>query len=204
MDVELNHIELDVAKEIISIGLAKSADSLSFFTKTKTIIKVEDFTMSNEPKPVNLSVKEDPVCVLTTHILGELKGVCYLIFSQNEVRSIMEKSLPESILNDPEKYKMMSEGMMLEIDNIVSAAVVTQFSNHFDYKTHGGVPSIKFMTVNQMKDMLSENVDECNYVLNFKTLLISDGVGVNADFIWSMDYSFIEGVKKYIKKNKQA
>ena len=46
MDV-LNEIELDVAKEVLNIGLSKSADSMSFFTKNKVLIRTIDLRIES-------------------------------------------------------------------------------------------------------------------------------------------------------------
>lgn len=192
-----NKIELDIAKEIINVGLGKAADSFSFFTFDKVIIRGLDFKFKDLEKISNLSNKNESetLYVLSTEILGELKGVCYLILSENEVNKLHEVCLPVSIRNNPEALKEMGDAVLLEMDNIIVASVVTQFSNFFNYKMYGDVPKLS-KTIYKGFEQIVCSANRCsNYFLYFKTEFLSSGLQLNPEFIWLLDEKYYEGVK---------
>ena len=49
-----------------------------------------------------------------------MKGICCLIFSEEEANHLRSAALPPEILNSPEMMAEMSDGIMLEVDNIIS------------------------------------------------------------------------------------
>lgn len=195
--MDYSTIELDIAKEIINVGLGKAADSFSFFTFDKVIIRGLDFKFKNLEKINDISNKSEieTLYVLSTEILGELKGVCYLILSENEVNKLHEVCLPTSIRNNPEALKEMGDAVLLEMDNIIVASVVTQFSNFFNYKMYGDVPKLS-KTIYKGFEQIVSSANRCsNYFLYFKTEFLSSGLQLNPEFIWLLDEKYYEGVK---------
>lgn len=201
--MEFNKIELDVAKEIINIGLGRAADSMAFFTHEKVFIRSLDVEMKSIDKMDSikeLSKKRNnkPFYVLSTEIKGDLKGICYLIFSEEEVNKLLKVSLPEEILNNPDKLKIMGEAILLEMDNIIVASVVTQFSNLFSYAMHGDVPKLKMVDTNKIEEIITEENSFANHFLYFKSEFNTAGLDVNPEFIWLLDDKYYEGVKSII------
>ena len=71
----LNNIETDVAKEVINIGLGKAADSLSFFSQQKVIIRNSELYFKTAENIENLSNKKgDKIYILTTEVIGDMTG----------------------------------------------------------------------------------------------------------------------------------
>lgn len=193
---KFNEHELDIAKEIFNIGLSKAADSMAFFTKEKVFIKSLDLKMKDVKSIDKLSRKNEDelLYVLTTEVKGELEGVCYLVFSEKEVEEILKVSLPSSIIENPAKCKLMSEAILLEMDNIIAASVITQFSNFFKYKIYGDVPSLLKTSLVKFNDLVKTD-DTFKYVLYFKSEFNTTGMGITPEFIWLLDDKYIEGVK---------
>lgn len=204
MEEELNDVELDLAKEIINIGLGKAADSMAFFTKEKVFIRSFDVKLKDASSVRELSKKDkgELLYVLTTEVKGELGGICYLIFSEKEVNELLKVSLPTSVLEDKEKLEVMSEAILLEMDNIIVASVITQFSNFFDYNTYGDVPSLSITPSNGFSQILESTCKSVDYILNFKSEFTTTGIDVNPEFIWLLDNKYIEGVKNVAKNDK--
>lgn len=194
----LNKNEVEVAKNIISKGLVKSAESLSFFmNETITLKEFGDEEFLNQP-PLELGKKnESNIHFLTTKVIGELKGVCCLIFSEEEANHLRSAALPPEILNSTEMMAEMSDGIMLEVDNIISASVITQFSNLLKVKIHGGVPDLKKITYDEMESIISDEISNELYLISFKTSFESSKASFNPEFIWLFDNAFIDSIKKY-------
>jgi len=194
--------EEDVAKEIISAGLVKAAESLTFFmNETITLKDFEEDKLIEQP-PLELGKKEEAsILLLTTKVIGDLKGVCCLIFSEEEADHLRQAALPPEILESPEMMAEMSDGIMLEVDNIISASVITQFSNLLKVKIHGGVPDLKRVNYKEMESIIQEDINNELYLISFKTSFESAKVAFNPEFVWLFDNAFIESIKEYAKNN---
>lgn len=197
---QLNNIEADVAKEIINIGLSKAADSLSFFSQQKVIIRNSELILKNTSEAKKLSNKEgDKIYVLTTDIVGELVGVCYLIFNEQEVNKLLKISLPASILEDEEQKMVMSDAILKEADNIISASVITQFSNLLNFKIHGGIPHMDIMAEDEVLPFMLSRASESEYFLQISAQFHTEEVDFSPEFVWFLDNKFIEGIKQFVK-----
>lgn len=198
--MQFDKIEEDLAKEIINIGLAKAADSLSFFTHEKVFIRSMDlhFQKLSDLDPLTHK-KGDDTHVLITEIRGEMLGVCFLIFNKEEAESLCDISLPESVKKDSEKKKMMSEATLKEVDNIITAAVVTQFSNLLGVDIHGYVPILEVIHADKVKEAVFSHAKELDYVLNFTATFVSDHIDVAPEFLWILDTEFVDRVRHIIQ-----
>jgi chemotaxis protein CheY-P-specific phosphatase CheC len=195
---DLNPHEIDVAKKIISAGLVKSAESLSFFMNETITLKDFDAEKNLNQPPLELGKKDETnIHLLTTKVIGEMKGICCLIFSEEEANHLRSAALPPEILNSPEMMAEMSDGIMLEVDNIISASVITQFSNLLKVKIHGGVPNLKKVSSSEMEEYISSEVDNELYLISFKTSFESSKASFNPEFVWLFDNSFIDSIKNY-------
>ena len=191
--------EQEIANKIVNLGLRKAAESMAFFTKEKVEITGINVKQENISKINNVfpCATNELKYVLTTEIKGDLKGICYLIFSEEEVKKILGVSLPKSILENPEKLAVMSDAILLEMDNIIVAAVVTQFSNAFNYKMHGDVPRLCKKDCHEFKALIkAENIGREEFIY-FKSALHTKELDVSPDFLWMLDSKFMEGVKNY-------
>lgn len=198
MKPTFNKLELDIATEIVNIGLSKAADSLSFFTKEKVLIRGGSIIFSSVDDG-NLFEKEgDNFVALSTQLRGEMEGYCYLIFNETEVDKLAKISLPESVIGNPEQYPEMRKAILLEADNIITAAVVTQFSNLLGKNMHGYVPFHHQGGKKEIEDYIKGNTKENNFILHFKAHLVSDGNDIVPEFIWSLDQTFVESIKTFI------
>ena len=193
---KLSPIEIDVARTIISQGLVKAAESLSFFmNETISLHEFEDENQFSIPH-LEISKKgESNIQLLITKVIGELKGVCCLIFSEEEANQLRASALPPEILESPEMMAEMSDGILLEVDNIISASVITQFSNILKVKIHGGVPALKKVNSEELEKFFQEEISKELYLISFKTSFKSSHVSFAPEFIWLFDTTFVDCIK---------
>ena len=107
----------------------------------------------------------------------------------------MKIALPKSILDDKEKLAVMTDAILLEMDNIIVASVVTQFSNLFNFKMYGDVPSLTKTVLNGFTQIVESTNKTSKYVLYFQSEFNTSGMDINPEFIWLLDEKYIEGVK---------
>jgi chemotaxis protein CheY-P-specific phosphatase CheC len=191
----LNEKQLKTAHKIVKLGLQEATKSLEFFTKSKTRLDLaNDFSISKTSDKIDIpQKKDDKIYLLTSTIMGDLAGIAYLLFSEKEVKTIMKSNYPNKEF-DKEKYAKKSKSLILEVDNVITASVVTQFANYFDYKTYGGVPQLDIVSYTELQEIIKKGIADNDYVLDFKAQLVSESANVNAEFIWFVDDKFIEGV----------
>lgn len=204
--MEFDKTALELTKEMINLGLEKAAQSMAFFTKEKVTIQSTEVQIVPFSSMVNLLSKDenDELTILTTEIMGELGGVCYLIFSKEEVEEILRISLPDSILNDPEKLAVMGDAILLEMDNIIVASVITQIANFLNYKMYGNVPLLSRTLSNGFTQIFESANKKSNYFLYFKSEFSTEGLDINPDFIWLLDDNYLDGVKTVMEENSEV
>lgn len=196
MEVVFTKEEIKKAREVIKQGLLASAKSLEYFIKTETKLELgEDFFISKVFTGDFLSKEEDVIYLLTTELVGDLKGVSFLLFSENEVKSIMNSRYANKDF-DEAKYKKKQDALLLEIDNIITAGVMSEFANAFSYRTYGGVPKLDIVSYDKALALMKEGTEKNEFILRFNAGLVSEKANVKAAFIWSVDGAFVEGVKK--------
>lgn len=190
--------ELDVARSIINIGLDKAAESLSFFMKERIQLEGLDLSINKINTQLNFTSKPgDNIHFLITEVIGELKGVCCLIFSEKEADQLRKIALPKEILESPQMMNEMADAIMLEADNIISASVITQFSNILNNKIYGGVPQLKKFSLQQLNDFVKSNYEDDLFFINFKVHFSSSNLDFKPEFVWLFDNSFLFSIKKF-------
>lgn len=196
--------ELLKAREIVTAGLVKAARSLGVLINSETTFEFgEEFSISESFSPSMLTKVESTIYLLSTNLMGELKGVSFLLFSEEEVKEIMKSCYPNKQFDD-EKYKRKSESLILEVDNIITAGVVSEFANAFNSRTFGGVPKLDVLNLNQAIHFISKETSANNFILKFKTMLISETMNIKADFLWSLDSTFIDAIKESVQSETKA
>jgi chemotaxis protein CheY-P-specific phosphatase CheC len=194
-------VEMEKAKDIITFGLLDSARLLEVFIKLEIKLDLgDDFSISENSSNMNITDKGDEIYLLTSELIGEIKGTSYLIFSKEEVKSIMASIYPNKEFTE-EKYKKKANALILETDNIITAGVMSNLANVFNFRTYGGVPQLNIVNHNEAIRIISEGTKKDDYVF-FKAILSSKMGNIKADFIWLLDKAFVDGVKTVSKNRK--
>lgn len=201
----LSDYEINAIRDILNVGLAKAAETLSFFMNEKISIEAFDFKIETvDFYKENFTLKPDSKYILTTEVIGEVKGYCYLVFSKADTTKLFELSLPENILPGSKEFETMSVALLLELDNIVSASVITQLANLLKLKMHGGIPSLWDANEDfKSKNELPGHDIKDSYILNFKSKFFPSTSLENfsPEFIWVLTPAFVEKVKESIRGN---
>jgi chemotaxis protein CheY-P-specific phosphatase CheC len=205
MKTALSKVELDITKEIINISLSKAADSLSFFIKEKVLIKIQDIKVNAESlAPISKKGNIEKSYLLTTNIKGDILGKAYLVFNEKEVEKLVDNNLPESIKIDPVAKASMTDAILLEIDNIITAAVITQFANILQCKLYGDVPHLDILSQDDLNPFLNNsNTDHFN-VIYFNSHFITKHLDINPEFIWLLEDKFFAEVKNIVSDEEKV
>ena len=204
MNTELNKVELDITKEIINIGLSKAADSLSFFIREKVLIKLIDIKFNSQNySPISKKNDAQKSYVLTTYIRGDISGKSLLVFNESEVEKLIDANLPDSIKSNPVEKVNMTDAILLEVDNIITASVITQFANILQCKLYGDVPTLNVIPEKELNQYLNETNPHKLNIMYFNSQFITNHLDISPEFIWLMDDSFYTGVKNVVSDEKK-
>lgn len=190
--------ELQFARQLVNQGLSKAAESLSFFMKETISLDELDYSFNKPSNPADFTTKHgDNIHLLLTEVIGELKGVCCLIFSNEEADKLRQTALSPEITSNPEIMAEMSDGILLEVDNIISASVITQFSNILKHKIHGGVPKLRKVNTDELNQYVKSKLENDMFVISFNTHFVSAHLDFSPQFMWLFDSSFTASIKKF-------
>ena len=191
----LSDEQINSAQKVIELSLNASAKSLSYFTKTAVDVVIENkLKVINLSNIENLVEKEVSSYLISTELIGDLQGISYLHFTQNDVDKLMD-SIYANKEFDEDKYVKKSEGLVKEIANIITAAAMSQFANHFRYTTYGDVPRLEIIK-NESKSYVANYIERHNCFLDFRATLVSSEMNLNLDFVWFVDDSFVGGIDR--------
>lgn len=197
---KLNQNELEIASKLVFDGLSMAKKSMEQILQSPiTIEKIDysDSVASALPKyKINSS---DTVHVIKTQLIGELKGISHLIFSDDEVNKVYRACLPASIIeSNSTESKMMKIGFLTEVDNMMAAAVITEFSNFLGLEMYGHVPSMHVVKGSEVNAFLEKESGEFDAVIHFKAIFHGVELDISPDFVWVFQEEFVNKIKNIV------
>jgi len=195
---DLNEDELKVATKLIFEGLSMAKASMEQILQSPINIEKIEYGTSDMDL-AKFGQDESEVHVIKTELMGELKGTSHLIFSETEVNKLYQSCLPPSVAaDDSNESSIMKLGFLTEIDNMVSAAVITEFSNHLGVEIYGNVPSLKVIKANEIAGYLDEESSELQQIIHFKAVFEGKELDISPDFIWVFHNKFVDRIKDLV------
>jgi chemotaxis protein CheY-P-specific phosphatase CheC len=124
--------------------------------------------------------------LLTTEIFGDISGKSYLFLSENAME-ILTSSIPacnSSSVN-------LKEEFIKELDNILSAAVITKLSNALTKKMYGDVPVLIGKVSGHLNDIINDDFSEETEEVYINSIYFSleNHTGIHPLFVWVLDKS---------------
>lgn len=128
--------------------------------------------------------REGTDLLLTTEIFGDISGKSYLLLSVDELEWLTGK-----IPSHASQHETMTEEYIKEIDNILSASVITWLSNHLERKVYGHLPIIKGIVTRRMEDIIAEDFknNTQDIYVNSVSFSVENQPNVHPTFVWAID-----------------
>lgn len=127
------------------------------------------------------SEERGDLVVLTTQIIGAISGKSFLIFSDEESKEVFK-----SLKSNDEQLK---EAFLLEIDNIISASVISELSNALNIEVYGDVPHLNRVHSRDLQDFMNKEIkkdDPSSMIVANTTFQFDKGDKVHPQFIWKL------------------
>lgn len=195
---ELQGKERKIATDLIRDGLDSASSTLANILKSPISIKKIDFGIETLKEVDRFNTQgESKFHLLRTELIGELKGVCHLVFTEQEVAKINQACLPKAVIESTSpEYNLLKMGFITELDNMVSAAVITQFSNFLGMDIYGHVPSLHVMPAPEVTEYLETESSKFNSIVHFKAIFQGEELEISPDFTWMFQDQFVSKIKE--------
>ena len=100
--------EAQVADRLIKYGLAKGSLAMEMIVQTPVVIKQIEMGLPEKDGVILYTNKSDSKChLLRTDLVGDLKGFCHLVFTDEDVLKIQEKCLPAEVMEENNSQSRM-------------------------------------------------------------------------------------------------
>lgn len=136
-----------------------------------------------------------PKLLLTTEIFGDITGKSYLLLSDTEF-DLLTAGIPES--KDPQVD--LKQEFIKEMDNILSASVITHLSNELGFKIYGDIPTLVEKSSGKIEDLIYDDFNEQSEEVYVNAMFFSfdDHPALRPLFIWVMDCQVLSKVEEKI------
>lgn len=199
MDVE-STINNEYFLKIISHALAKAADSFSGIAQKEVKITVPSFEMVSDIDAFIVKIAKDNIEVMVqSEINGDLYGQTILLFSASQIEDLEEACFDFKI--PPGDKKEIRKSFLLEVSNILTGAIVTEFSNRLYLNLYGSVPLDPVPVKGIDKEKLILSLDVSYMIFTVYTSFVERGKNISLPMMLVFDY---ENLKKIIELIKQS
>jgi chemotaxis protein CheY-P-specific phosphatase CheC len=141
----------------------------------------------------------DGLIVLVTRLIGDVGGKSYLVFDSNDVSTLQRKDPFSKFVNN----KLLNEALLKEIDNILSAAVITVMSNGLAVNIFGDVPELENYSSVQANKIMSEYRPNGEIsVIGQSSFNWREEPTFAPQFIWKFSSHILNKVEEQGAKNK--
>ncbi len=176
--------------EAFESGYVNAANSLSMMVNEKVFYEschqanhvVESFSMAGiYPQYQD---KDQSYMLLTTEVFGDVFGKSYLILSQHDFELLTRD------IGQPMDSKInFHHEFLKEVDNILSASVITKLSNKLKMKMYGDVPIWVGSVDNDVTQIISSDFQDRVSEIYVNTICFTFDKAplVKPLFIWIMD-----------------
>jgi chemotaxis protein CheY-P-specific phosphatase CheC len=197
---KLNENELEIASKLVFDGLSMAKKSMEQILQSPISIEKIDYSSSVDvPLPKFEDLGGQSVHVIKTKLIGELKGTSHLIFREDEVAKVFKACLPAKLIDsDTPESRMMKIGFLTEIDNMMAAAVITEFSNFLGLEIYGHVPSLNVVKSTEVNSYLEKEAGEFDAIIRFKAIFHGVELDISPDFVWIFQEEFVDKIRDLV------
>jgi hypothetical protein len=135
--------------------------------------------------------------LLVTQLIGDFPGTSYLV-----IPAIAEEMISRKVcFQRPQLGTGFREAFLLELTNIVSAAVVTELSNFLQAELYGDVPQLKRMEAINIPQYLSMDSEACipSGITMATTFQLDSDNEIQFPFLWKISSKIFEFIPAFAR-----
>jgi chemotaxis protein CheY-P-specific phosphatase CheC len=191
----LSKPEIEFAEELMRKGYLRAADSFSSIVRQPvsiTATKIELHTTLD--KIMSAIQKHADQVILITDIIGDIRGKGYLILTQEESRQLYQLCL--AAFSDKAARPIAEDTVLKEVDNILSAAVISEFSDALGLNIFGDVPVLVQDSKLAAFDLTSESQENSWFLITTTSFIFNGLEKLKPSFLWKLNNDFLVHVRK--------
>ena len=193
-----NSLHQRVIGKIISKGFEKASAAFSKLINRRVSFDLNSVSLIRHVSDPSLRAhNEQEAVVLTTDIIGELSGRSYLILDQREMKVVCDAV-------NPKLSEHIREALLLEIDNIISASVISEIANALGIEIYGDVPALQFAQGNAITALLDHSIPQqetTGFILCWASFKIENQETIHPQFIWKLGTRICELIERTYQKS---
>lgn len=171
-----------IVQDLSYIGLANAASAFSMITNDRVTFRKPTY---GEQKPVYRD-GEGALQLLFTPFIGEVLFESYLIVREKDGARIVQGMMPGLRADNTS----MMQAALLELDNIISAAIATKFSDLLNSQITGDIPRAYVKTKLEVDDYIHNRLTQFDSYTSCHTRFKLVHLKAEADFIFLFKADF--------------
>ena len=183
---------------LFNTGFAHAAQAFSQIIARDVSVETARFVAAEEDIKHAMHARSESTTLITTDIIGEAEGSSYLLLSDQANQALQGICLPTTL--NAHQRTIMGEAVLKEIDNIVSAAVITKLSETLGLSIFGGVPQLHNLPSDNTEKMFRESFgqDYENCLLVSTRFLFTDVRQLQPQFFWKFSSEFLHCLESHL------
>jgi len=193
------NIKLKTREEFIvhlmNKGFAQAADAFSRFLDKPVIMSSNQSVLFHSHNGFSYVQQENgSLYVLVTQLIGAVTGTSYLIFSEQEREEILNAG---NNWNFKDYNDQLKDALLLEIDNIISASVISELANVLNLEIYGDVPVLKKLDASELQELIVNDPlgkEDAGLIVMNTVFAIGEKEQIHPQFIWRLDSKIFDKV----------
>lgn len=179
---------------IMNLGFQRASEAFSsFIGKSAKITNTQSVLVRQANDFSCISDEKGEIIILITKLIGDLTGKSYLILNADESAEILKITSQ----NFGFVSQQLNDALLMEIDNIISASVISELSNGLQLEVYGDVPVLVRMHGTELEDFMEkevEGMDRTSMILSNTTFQFNVSERVHPQFIWKLSSRIFETI----------
>ena len=188
-----------ITEDLLKTGYAHAARSFSTLVNQPVSVELMSFALSGIGAINAIYYPEGDATLVLTDVMGEVGGRSHLLFSEPECVALQDLCLPKNC-TAPQRASL-GEAMLKEIDNILSAAMITKLSEALDLRIYGGVPRLFTLPTAEMKKKIKADMarpEDGGSLVTSARFLFENNPSLQPQFFWQFPPDFLQRLEAYL------
>lgn len=178
-------MNMTLFEELMKNAMTKAARSFSMMLKKEVV--AERIEVSSG-EAYNGYAKDRKVVLLVTSLIGNLTGKSFFILSEGDVKNIMHSvNQASGMMGDH-----LMEEVLKELDNILSASVISELANELDAEIYGDVPELHLIDSKSVEGYICSGQLSGTHLYVRYRFLLPDKRDFAPQFIWKVSDRILE------------
>lgn len=173
---DMNYLELDIIKEIGSIGTGNAATALSQVISKEIKMSIPEVSILGYNEAIkHLGEPEEIVAAVLVRMSGEMRGLILFVLKLDFINEMLEPLMADKV-SDYQQLNVMEISALEEVGNIIISSYTNAISKLTDVAINLSVPEVG---INMLGAILSVPMVEFGYFTD--KLMMIDGKFIVGD-----------------------